>query len=361
MPVSTPLKPPERGFSLIEVMIAVAITLAVMASVFLLLQRGQSSFRREPEVSDMYANARAGLDRIGQDLTVAGYNTPINMPVMWFDGGGITPDEITIIYADPEVPISRPKPCGGGGGGGPCNTIGSSSVLNLDPYTFSPQPADYEQAYDAGMILFAIQGPNGNPACDAVQPGIIPFEVTQPPTCTGAGGTGSGPSGCATLNLNHNPGLAVSGLNVPGGFNNDVLVDCAVIGLFHVVQYRVNPLPPAENPALERRDIALGEPWNPLANNIENLQVQYAQGMANLFEDEPSLAPVGNDPNSWVTHVRVTVSGRNESRDIEGASAGVFAAGDTFIRQSFTTTISLRNQLNQAQQRAEELGLPSWN
>jgi hypothetical protein len=349
---------------LIEVMIAVAITMIVMASVFLLLHRGQRTFTREPEVADMYANARGGLDRIGRDLTVAGYNTPINMPIMWFDGGGITPDEVTIIYADPEIPISRPKPCGAGGGpgggGGPCNTIGMSATLNIDPYSFSPEPADFEQAYDPGMVLFAIQGPNGNPACDGVQPGIIPFEVTNT-GCTGAGGAGSGPAGCATLNLNHNPGQGVSGLNLPGGFDNDVLVDCAVIGVFHVVQYRVNPLPPAENPALERRDVTLGEPWNPLAINIENLQVQYAQGMANLFEDVPSLTPIGNDPNSWITRVRVTVAGRSESRDIEGASAGVFAAEDTFMRQSFTTTMSLRNQLSQAQQKAEELGLPSWN
>jgi hypothetical protein len=131
--------------------------------------------------------------------------------------------------------------------------------------------------------------------------------------------------------------------------------------VFHVVQYRVNPLPPAENPALERRDLALGEPWNPLAINIENLQVQYAQGMANLFEDVPSLTPIGNDPNSWITRVRVTVAGRNESRNLEGASAGVFAAEDTFMRQSFTTTMSLRNQLSQAQQKAQELGFVSWN
>jgi hypothetical protein len=39
----------------------------------------------------------------------------------------------------------------------------------------------------------------------------------------------------------------------------------------------------------------------------------------------------------------------------------VFAAEDTFMRQSFTTTMSLRNQLSQAQQRAQELGLSSWN
>jgi hypothetical protein len=210
------------------------------------------------------------------------------------------------------------------------------------------------------MILFAIQGPNGNPACDGIQPGIIPFQLTQPPKCTGAGGATSGPAGCATLNLNHNPSGA-SGVNVPGGFNNDVLVDCAVIGLFHVIQYRINPLPPAENPSLERRDVTLGEPWNPVGINIENLQVQYAQGMADVFEDVPTLVPVGNDPNSWIMRVRVTVSGRSQNRNLEGASAGVFAAEDTFMRQSFTTTVSLRNQLNQAQQRAEELGLPGWN
>jgi hypothetical protein len=236
-----------------------------------------------------------------------------------------------------------------------------SSVLNIDPYSFMPQPSNYEEAYADGMVLFAIQGPNGDPACEGIQPGIIPFEVTQPPKCTGAGGAGSGPANCATLNLNHNPGQGATDLNPPGGFNNDVLVDCAVIGLFHVVQYRINPLPPAANPALERRDIALGEPWNPVGINIENLQVQYAQGTADVFQDVPALVPLGNDPNSWVMRVRVTVAGRSETRNMEGSSAGVFAAEDTFMRQSFTTTMSLRNQLSQAQQRAQELGLSSWN
>ena len=49
------------GFTLIEMMIAVAITTAVMASVYLLLQKGQTSFQREPEVADMNQSARAGL------------------------------------------------------------------------------------------------------------------------------------------------------------------------------------------------------------------------------------------------------------------------------------------------------------
>ena len=367
----------DKGFSLIEVLVALMVTMIVMAAVFMLLQRGQQSFRREPEVADMTANARAGLNRISQDLTIAGYNTPASMAVMWDDGGGINPDELTIIYADPDIAVSRPKPCGGGGpggggapgggapggggGGGPCNTIGMSSVLNIDPESFSSQPVDYEQAYQEGMVLLALQGPNGNPACDTIQPGAIPFELTQPPKCTGAGGGGSGAAACTTLNMNHNPGKGAGELNLPGGFQNDVQNDCAVIGLFHVVQYRVNPLPPAENPALERRDLALGTDWIPVSGNIENLQVLYTQGVIENFEDVPSLVPLGNDPNSYITRVRVTVSGRSESTNLEGASAGVFAAEDTHLRRTFSTTVSLRNQLAQAQQKARELGVDGWN
>jgi hypothetical protein len=355
----------DQGFSLMEVLISLAITMIVMASVFMLLDQSQNTFRREPEIADMTANARAGLNRISQDLTIAGFNTPANMAIMWDDGGGIVPDELTVIYADPDVPVSRPKPCGpgggGGGGGGPCNTIGTSAVLNIDPKSFSTEPADFEEAYHQGMVLLALQGPNGDPACDNVQPGIIPFELTQPPNCTGAGGGTSGPAGCTTLNLNHNPGNGAAEINLPGGFQNDVTTECAVIGLFHIVQYRVNPLPPAENPALERRDLVLGTDWTPVSANIENLQVQYTQGVVENFEDEPTLVPIGSDPNSFITRVRVTVAGRSESTNLQGGSAGVFAAEDTHMRKTFTTTVSLRNQLNQAQQKALELDIPGWN
>jgi hypothetical protein len=348
-----------RGFSLTEILIALLITMLVMSSVFVILQRSQSSFVREPEVSFMNANARAGLDRISQDLAVAGFATPSNMAVMWLDGGGITPDEIGIVYADPEVPVSRPRPCPIGGA--PCATIGTSSVVTIDPFSFSPQPLNFEEAYQDGMVLFAIQGPNGDPACDAVPPGLAPFELTGRPTCAGAGGPSNGPSACGNLNLSLGPAPVVADLSPPTGFNTDVSLNCAVIGLFHVVQYRVNPLPPASNPQLERRDVALGDGWSPVAGNIENLQVQYVQGLNEVFEDVPALVPLGADPNSWVTRVRIAVGGRSESTTLEGATPGVFAAGDTHLRRTFTTTVSLRNQLSQAQQKAMDLGLDSWN
>jgi prepilin-type N-terminal cleavage/methylation domain-containing protein len=348
-----------RGFSLIEVLIAMSISVLVMASVFVLLSRSRETFRREPEVSDMNANARSGLDQISQELTVAGFATPPNMAVAWSDGGETTPDQITILYADSEIPVARPAPCAAGdGGGAPCATIGASSTLHLDPNSFSPQPLNYEDAYLEGMVLFALQGPNGDPACEAVPPAMVPIELTAAPDCTGSSPS-SGPASCATLALSHRPSSI--DWSPPPGFENQVSTECAVVGLFHVVQYRVSPLPPAANPALERRDLALEEPWTAVASNIENLQFQYVQGIGDEFEDAPSPSPSGDDPASWVTRVRVTVAGRSASADLQGGGAGVYAAGDTHLRRTFTTTVSLRNQLSQAQDKAIALGLAGWN
>ena len=353
----------EHGFSLLEMVIALALTITVMASVYMLLQKGQTSFQREPEVADMHQSARAGMQRISQDLALAGYSTPPVMAVLWNDGGGINPDEITIVYADPNVPTSRPLQCGNtgsdddsdtnddkknnkgngnnnnsGGGGGPCNTIDQSSVLNIDPDTFEPGIADPEQAYADGMVLFAIETADCNGDGEI---GAIPFEVTQPPKLTNAGGS-------PTLNVNHNPGQGTTGLNMPGGFNGEVHPDCAIIGLFRVIQYRINPPPPTENPILERRDLSTGAVWSAVSNNIENLQVQYALGTSDIFVDEPLATPIADDPSTWITRVRVTVAGRSESRNLQGATAGVFAAEDTHMRNSFSTMLTLRNQMYSA-------------
>lgn len=347
----------ERGFSIVEILIALAISMLVMASVFLLLHRGQESFRREPEVAQMNANTRFALDRVTEDLMVAGFQTPASVAVLWSDGSEDAPDELTIVYSDPDVPVSRPKACKG-----PCGaTVGTSSTLGLDPGSFSYQPPDFELAYQSGMTLFALQGTNGDPACENVPPGIVSFELTDEPKCAGSGGLGASPGTCGTLNLAFRSRGASSQLNLPSGFESDVSLDCAAIGRFHVVQYRVNPLPPAPSPSLERRDIALNEPWSAVAANIENFQLQYVQGLSEDFADAPRLAPLGSDPSSWITRVRVTVSGRSESANLQGGSSGVYAADDTHLRRAFTTTVSLRNQLGQAQEKALALGLPGWN
>jgi prepilin-type N-terminal cleavage/methylation domain-containing protein len=334
----------SQGFSLIEIMISLALTLMVMAAVFALLHRGQRSFEREPQVADMQQNARAGLDRINRDLLMAGYKTPPAMAVLWADGGGNTPDSITIVFADPDVPTSSPL-------SGPAgSTIESSSTLFLDASTLDPAPGDPSDSYPQGMTLMAIETEDCN---GDGQIGFHLFETTQDSQCTSAGGPGGGPGGggppgggggggCDTLMVNHNPS-STSGLNAPGGFNGSVQADCAIIGFFRMVQYRINPPPPAANPSLERRDLSVNEPWNPVANNVENLQFRYLIANSPLEVDAPAAAPDPADPLTWIVGVNPTVLARTQSVDLEGASQGVFAAEDTHVRTAFSTSVSLRN------------------
>ena len=121
---------------------------------------------------------------------------------------------------------------------------------------------------------------------------------------------------------------------------------------------RRDPVAPAKR---SEAALGLGEAWSPVAANIENLQVRYSQGIVELFEDVPSVASDWNDPNSWITGVRVTVSGRSESTNLAGGTAGVFAVGDTHLRKAFTTSVILRNQLAHAQDWAVENDVAGWN
>ena len=332
----------QHGFSLIEILLSMMLTLIVMASVFALLHRGQRSFEREPEVADLQQNARSGLDRINGDLLMAGYKTPPAIAVLWEDAGGITPDSITIVFADPNVPTASPVTGAAG------STIESSSTLFLDTSTLDPSPGDPGNSYDQGMTLMAIETADCN---GDGQIGFHLFETTQDSQCTSAGGPGGPPSGggppgggggCETLMVNHNPS-ATSGLNAPGGFNGSVQADCAIVGFFRMIQYRINPPPPAANPWLERRDLSINEPWTPVANNIENLQFRYLIANSPLEVDAPPAAPDPANPLTWIVGVNPTVSGRTQSVDLEGASQGVFAPEDTHVRKAFSSSVSLRN------------------
>lgn len=334
----------RAGFTLIEVLIAITITIIVMASVYALLGGGQESFRRENEVAEMQMSTRSGVERITRDLTMAGYRTPPMTAVLWNDGGGINPDEVTIVYADPDVPLSRPLQCGnagGGGGGGPCGTIGNSSTLFIEPRSLDPAPATPENAYQSGMVLMAVETEDCN---GDGQTGLYPFEVTQPPNMTSAGGGDA-------LQINHNPGRGATELNPPGGFNRQVREDCAVIGRFRVISYRVSPPPPVGNPTLERRDLSTSAEWISVAHNIENLQIQYGVGDAPDLQDVPPMTP-NDDPQTWINRVSVSLTGRTESANLQGASEGVFDPADTYVRKTVSSLVSLRNVVAEASNRS---------
>jgi prepilin-type N-terminal cleavage/methylation domain-containing protein len=112
----------QTGFSLIEMMIAMAITLMIVASVFQYLKQNLDIFAVEAANADLHQNFRASIDLLTRDIQAAGAGIPRFLgPIACKDGGTTDPvngtpqmiagrpipDEIFILYGDPDfVPVS---------------------------------------------------------------------------------------------------------------------------------------------------------------------------------------------------------------------------------------------------------------
>jgi prepilin-type N-terminal cleavage/methylation domain-containing protein len=66
----------ERGFSLVELMVAMTVTLIVSGAIYGLLTSGSNAFRREPELADRQQNIRAAMDLVSRDVFNAGAALP---------------------------------------------------------------------------------------------------------------------------------------------------------------------------------------------------------------------------------------------------------------------------------------------
>lgn len=63
---------PSRGFSVIELAVAMAITLTVTAAVFAMLNPSSGAFQSQPESADVEQRIRAAVDALERDIKVAG-------------------------------------------------------------------------------------------------------------------------------------------------------------------------------------------------------------------------------------------------------------------------------------------------
>lgn len=66
----------EAGFTLIEMLVAIAIGMIVIASVAGTFSAQTRQNKAEEEISQLHQNVRGAMDLIGHDLMQAGYKTP---------------------------------------------------------------------------------------------------------------------------------------------------------------------------------------------------------------------------------------------------------------------------------------------
>jgi type II secretory pathway pseudopilin PulG len=91
----------QSGFTLVETLIAAAITVGLTAAVFTLVRQNLNIFVVEKDVIEIQQNYRAGLDLIVRDVRAAGSGIPRFLgPIAGRNGASGAPDEIMLLFGD---------------------------------------------------------------------------------------------------------------------------------------------------------------------------------------------------------------------------------------------------------------------
>jgi prepilin-type N-terminal cleavage/methylation domain-containing protein len=316
----------QRGFSLVELVVAMTVTLIITGAVFQLVIAGKSAFRREPEMADRQQNIRVAMDIISQDVYKAGYGAPTFAQVFTdgLDGagpagsGGTDSDILEIFYASE----CGPTPV--------CNVPGNGSVS----MTLTNELSSCYQL--PGLVMVADE--NTWAMRWAHNPGTSN-------SCPGA------PGGAKNGRVNFPPGKAAL-INPPGGFNGWI-PDYMLPG--QAVRYRINMgtdgVPNLERSAFGgQTDLSGNSTWEIIARGVEDLQVEYEN--ADGWQDEPGTiscgsncaAPTVDEYDTVIRRVRIRLSARvTGGGDLQGQTTSAVGSA---VRGQLVSEVAPRPAAN---------------
>jgi prepilin-type N-terminal cleavage/methylation domain-containing protein len=332
----------DGGFSLIELMVAMTITLVISGAVYGLMAGGQTAFRREPEQADRQQNVRVAMDLIMRDIANAGSGMPSFMQTFTQgldacagcpNGGavmgpdGLRTDELELITNSGARENEPACHTAGGGNSTQVRLVRQSSTI--------PQQTVVILIMDDGTWTIR--------------------NITD--TSTNSTGADNCNAGTQHSALNFNQGNNdSSGLNVASGVcgpnsqgvgNSPTPCSVLEISFGEVVHYRIRN--DADGvPVLQRSssaDFAAG--FQTVARGIENLQVQYLRAdadptVAANWTDNPSTVTINQWP-TLITQVRVTLAARSEAQNVQGMVSA--ASARAALRGQLTATGSPRSTL----------------
>ena len=334
----------ESGFSMVELLVAMVITLIVSGAIYGLLAGGQNAFRREPELTERQQNIRMAMDVIMRDVANAGVGLPPFVQV--FRNG------LDATAASPVGP----------------NSVRTDELEMISTGGRDSEPVCADPGQSSNVIVLA----RGN--VNIPVPSIVVLttsdgrwtthEVTSVQTTSTA--TGTCAAGGSHTRVNFSSGGTVSGMNGPGGpcngsalpgytnFPPGGISGCTIssMSFSEFVRYRVrNDVDGV--PVLQRFSSSRwADGFQTIARGIEDLQVQYAQmatptvwvdGAPPVYQPVPPTAPPTTAYGTLTRHVRVTLSAKSEAQRVQGMQTS--ATGGTALRGSLTTTGSPRSAL----------------
>jgi len=355
------------GFSLVELTVALVVTLIISSAIYGLLAGGQSAFRREPEVADRQQQARVAMDLIMKDVANAGSGMPTWVQIFSrnldacagcpnggapMGVGGNRTDELELLTNDSSKDNEPACHTPGDGNSsqirlvrnapplsGPVLIIfadGTWTMMNItDTSTNSTGAANCDPSATKTGLNF------NSGAGDAT--GMNKSSGTCQPNAFGVGNAGSPADGGSSIANCPNEPVG------PGP-----CCQATTISFTQIIRYRIRN-DASGVPMLERatsQDVSClpggALPcYQTVARGIEDLQVQYTNATGGVSDSAPLV--VANNWGSLVTQVQVTLSSRSEAQNIQGATTDAnlgnrMRGGLTWVGSPRSTLIALAQQ-----------------
>jgi prepilin-type N-terminal cleavage/methylation domain-containing protein len=313
----------QKGFTLVELLLAMAISLVVMAAIFKTFKSQQDSYIIQDQVSVMQQNLRGGMYILTRDLQLAGYYTNFDRNTRsldWDDRGGteaIRPliyagdnvsaagddikngtDTITIVKSGNEIRALNPGESGTSGAPGTATIRLTSFDLdgdgNADLNGATKRFGLLVQSDLRAADFFEI--PEGSVGFDIVPPGGLVHSYT----------------------------------------TGDLL--CRV----DVILYKVDDQNPAR-PNLVRTNLGDRSGATTVAENIDNLQFRY-QFNSGAWTDDPA----GNEAQIRAVQVFILARSAHTNRGFTDTQTytmgnGPVTPNDSFRRKLLCSTVKTRN------------------
>ncbi len=309
----------DQGFTLVELMVAMAISLVVMGAIFLTFKSQQDSYIIQDQITATQQNLRAAMYMLTRDIQMAGYYTNFDTATYtmdWDDLDGTNEIIRPLIYA-------RNNVADGGGDNIKDNTdvivivkassegrrLGAGEDATAGIITLTSRDLDWDGDDDLNNTgkKYGILARENLSAAEF-------FEVDS------AAGTITPPSGL-TQNYDVDDWI----------FRADVII------------YRVDEN--ATNPSLRRRNFGQDNGnYQVVAENIDNLQFQYL-----LSDGTWTNNPAGQEPNVRAVEISLLARTANTNRGYTDnntywmGGANVGPIGDAYRRKLLCSKVKTRN------------------
>jgi len=373
----------QSGFSMIELMIAMTVTLIVSAAIYGLLTSGSTAFRREPEMADRQQNIRVAMDLIARDVFNAGSALPPFAQVFTeVDPAGPCTGDLNGCGVEGSLGATAAAARAPGDAGDPLTATDVLEILSSEetcPVRSLCSQAPEPLPGNPGLFIIR----ETMPACVGV-PGVVMMTdglagatnftlqmstTTNPPAQACPVGGDANENGRIVLGNVLQPWAASPVLGEPDDTPPGPSATGVQIFFYaaRVVRYRIapnnDPLDPG--PALWRSRSGrygsdglakaepgmpgfpeVGSPWELVARGIEDLQIEYMPGDG-FWHNSPEIT-VNGGWNTIVRQVRITLSARASAPNLQGATTAG-GAGPDAVRGQLVTVVTPRAAFNELQ------------